>query len=394
MSQELIAVNSKNRIESLDVLRGFALFGIALVNVFGFNASFFDFGGFYNNLPDPVQQKFYHTFIGLTADKFIFLYSFLFGYGFYLQFNKYGSKGSEFSCYYKRRLLFLALFGIAHIFFLWAGDILLLYAIAGSILFLLRKKSGVVLLPIGFIFYFFISIWLIFSIWIPLPNGLSSTCTECLSNALQIYPTGNYPECVKLRLFEYYSFRNINILYYLSKVLGIFIFGFLASRYKLHKQIQDNLSKWVIISLLVLSIGLMLCLFYETWVYKLVSEQSVYLDAVYMGAYELMNLFMALSYILIILIISSFKLNILRPFAYVGRMSLTNYIIQSIMFSFIFYGWGLGKFGMKEPTIFIWYAIGIFIFQLIFSYFWLKIKKQGPLEWLWRKLSYRKSNNF
>ena len=145
MTRQLTSTQQKNRIKSLDVLRGFALFGIALVNVFGFNASFFDFGGFYNNLPDPVQQKFFHTFIGLTADKFIFLYSFLFGYGFFLQFNKYGSQGSEFTSYYRRRLLFLALFGMTHIFFLWAGDILLLYAIDGLILFLLRKISGKIL---------------------------------------------------------------------------------------------------------------------------------------------------------------------------------------------------------------------------------------------------------
>ncbi len=90
MTRELKAVKKTNRIQSLDILRGFALLGIALVNVLGFNASFFDFGGFYNNLPDPTQQKIYSTFIGLTADKFIFLYSFLFGYGFFLQFNKYG----------------------------------------------------------------------------------------------------------------------------------------------------------------------------------------------------------------------------------------------------------------------------------------------------------------
>jgi len=388
MPAEIIAVNNKSRIESLDILRGFALFGIALVNVFGFNASFFDFGGFYNNLSDPAQQKFYHTFIGLTADKFIFLYSFLFGYGFFLQFNKYSTQGSKFTKYYKRRLTFLALFGIAHILFLWAGDILLLYAIGGSILFSLRKVSGKILILIGFFFYFFISIWLVISIWIPLPNGLSSTCTDCLNDALQIYPTGTYLECLKLRLLEYYSFRNINILYYLSKVLGIFIFGFIASQNKVHERINENRIKWVGIFLLIACVGLLLYFFYEKGVLKLVPVDSNFMNAIYMGVYELMNLFMALSYILFILLLASYKFNVLKPFVYVGRMSLTNYIMQSLIFSIIFYGWGFGEFGMQEPTKFIWYAVGVFIFQLIFSYFWLKTKKQGPLEWLWRKLSY------
>ena len=388
MTGQLIAVNSKSRIQSLDVLRGFALFGIALVNVFGFNASFFDFGGFYNNLPDPEQQKFYHTLIGLTADKFIFLYSFLFGYGFLIQYNKFGIKGYGFTGFYMRRLLFLALFGVIHVFFLWAGDILLLYAIGGLILFLIRKTSAKLLLVIGFIFYFFISIWLVFSIWIPLTNGLSSTCTDCLKDALQIYSSGNYMECLKLRLFEYYSFRNINLLYYLPKVIGIFILGFFASHHKLHERITTHRIKWFVIFLIVACIGFLLFFNYEKWVFKMLPADSLYMNAVYMGVYELMNLFMALSYIILIMLLASFKFNLLAPFAYAGRMSLTNYIMQSVLFSLIFYGWGLGKFGMKEPGLFIWYAVGIFIFQLIISYFWLKSKKQGPLEWLWRKLSY------
>lgn len=389
MSSELIATKSENRIESLDILRGFALLGIALVNVFGFNASFFDFGGFYNSLPDPVQQNFYHIFISLTADKFIFIYSFLFGYGFYLQYQKYGEAGKSFNTYYKRRLFFLALFGVAHVIFLWAGDILLPYAMAGFILYLIRNVSTKILIVFGFFFYFFISFWLVITIWVPLPTGMYSTCRECLNEALQIYPTGNYLECFSLRLLEYYSFRFNNIFYYFTKILGVFTFGFLASKYKLHQQIQDNKIKWILIFVFVSCIAVIYYFKYESWVYLILPAESKFMDAFFMGAYELMNLLIAVSYILLILILASFKNSILKPFAYVGRLSLTNYIMQSVIFSIIFYGWGFGKFGMQQPTIFVWYAVGVFVFQLIFSYFWLKVRKQGPLEWLWRKLAYR-----
>lgn len=389
MAEEIKSIASKNRIQSLDVLRGFALLGIALVNVLGFNASFFDFGGYYDNLPNPEQQKFYHTLISLTADKFIFIYSFLFGYGFHLQYSKYGSEKSAFKNYYIRRLLFLAIFGIIHIIFLWAGDILLLYAIGGFILLIIRKVPAKTALIVGFIFYFFISIWLIISIWIPLPNGLSSTCTECMKDALQIYPVGNYFECLKLRIFEYYSFRNINLFYYLPKVIGVFVFGSYASQFKLHNRISAQRLKWFGVFLLIAIIGIILYFYYEKWVFYLLPDNNSYMNSVYMGAYELMNLFIALSYILFIMLLTTFKFNLFAPFTFVGRMSLSNYIMQSLLFSIIFYGWGMGKFGMKEPGILIWYAISIYIFQLILSYFWLKIKKQGPLEWLWRKLSYK-----
>lgn len=389
MTKKLIATNVKNRIEALDILRGFALLGIGMVNILGFNASFFDFGGFYNNLPDPVQQNFYHIYISLTADKFIFIYSFLFGYGFYLQYQKYGEAGRSFNTYYKRRLFFLGLFGIAHVLLLWAGDILFLYAIAGFILFSLRNLSSRALLFIGFFFYFFISIWLVITLWIPLPTGMHSTCRECLNDALQIYPTGNYLECFGLRLLEYYAFRYNNIFYYFPKILGVFTFGFLASKFKLHQQIQDNKIKWVLIFLVASSIGLVYYFNYDNWVYQILSAESDFMNALYMGAYELMNLLIAMSYILLILILSSFKSYLLKPFAYVGRMSLTNYIMQSIIFSIIFYGWGFGRFGMQRPIKFVWYAFVVFVFQVLLSYFWLKYKKHGPLEWLWRKLSYR-----
>jgi len=389
MPARISSIKDKERIQSLDILRGFALLGIALVNVFGFNASFFDFGGYYNNLQDPVQQKFYNIFIGLAADKFISIYSFLFGYGFYLQFAKYQSSGQKFNDYYKRRLFYLFLFGVFHVFFLWAGDILIMYAIAGSIMFLLRKWPAKYLLLIGVVFYFFISIWLVLSIWLPLPNGLSSTCKACLNDALLVYPNENYFECLKLRLSEYYAFRNINLVYYLTKIIGIFLFGFLASKYKLHSKIKHQKMKWVIIFLIFSFLGTILYFNYESWVTKMLPADSIYLNAIYMSAYELMNLFLSISYILLILILASLRFILLKPLAYAGRMSLTNYITQSILFSIIFYGWGFGKFGMKEPTIFIWYTAGIFIFQIIFSYSWLKVNKQGPLEWLWRKLSYK-----
>lgn len=389
MTASVSALKPKFRIQSLDILRGFALLGVALVNVLGFNASFFDFGGFYHNLPDPIQQNFYFILIGLTADKFIFLYSFLFGYGFYLQYQKYDTEGHQFTNYYLRRLFFLALFGVSHVVFLWAGDILLTYAFAGLLLFFLRKLPGQFLLLIGFGLYFFISIWLVLSIWIPLPNALSSTCTECLDDALIIYPTGNYFEILKLRLYEYFAFRNINLLYYLPKVMGILIFGFLASQNKLHEKISVSPKKWMIVFAIMAGISVILYFYYESLVFKLLPADSNYINALFMGAYELMNLFMAISYILLIILLSTFRFNILKPLIYVGRMSLTNYIMQSVLFSIVFYGWGFGKFGMKEPLVIIWYAIGIFVVQLILSYFWLKNKKQGPLEWLWRKLAYR-----
>ncbi len=380
-----------SRIVSLDILRGFALFGIALVNVFGFNASFFDFGGFYNNLPDPAEQKFYQILIGLTADKFIFLYSFLFGYGFYLQYKKFRDSQAGFIRFYKRRLLWLAIFGICHVVLLWAGDILLMYALAGSILLMIRNFSDRKLAFTGLFFYFFIGIWLTVAVWIKIPDAMTSTCTQCLNDAKAIYPTGTWFSCLKLRLLEYASFRNINLFYYFPKILGIFIFGYLASKNKLHVKIQKNSGYWSIVLVITAIVATLYYLYYEKVIFLITGNENAYLNALYMTAYELMNLLLASSYILLIFVLTSVKSvrNILMLFSFAGRMSLTNYLGQSVIFSIIFYGWGFGLFGMTQPTHFIWFAIIAFVFQVITSYVWLRFFDQGPMEKLWRKLSYK-----
>jgi len=381
----------KNRIHTIDILRGVAILGIGLVNILGFNASFFDFGGYYHSLEDPEELSFYTSFIALSADKFIFIFSFLFGYGVFLQYDRFKGSESSFNTFFQRRMLYLALFGLAHIIFLWAGDILLMFAFAGMILFMLRKAPNRLIIILGTFFYFFISIWLLVSIWLPLPNALSSTCNECLNDALSIYPVGNYFQCMKLRLIEYTSFININLFYYLPKVLGVFFFGFLAGKLNLHKSIVDNYKRWFQIFCLLSVLAVLVFLYYETTIFGIMPKGSKFMNSVFMAAYEFMNLLLASAYILFILLVASnrWTQKLMMPFSYVGRMSLTNYIFQSLAFSFIFYGWGLGKFGMGNPSTFIWYAVILFIFQVLASYFWLRYRKQGPLEELWRKLSYK-----
>jgi uncharacterized protein len=382
----VLPIKPGQRIAPLDILRGFALFGILLVNSLGFNASFFDFGGFYNHLPDAFQQKFYTIFISLTADKFIFLFSFLFGYGIFMQYNRFIENDLNFSGFFTRRMLVLALFGIAHIVFLWAGDILFLYAIAGFFVFFLRKSTTAVLFLLASFFYLFIGIWLLIGLWLPLPDALSSTCASCLEEARIIYSQGNYIGCLQLRLQEYFAFRNINAFYYLPKIIGISLFGFIASKIRLHEKIVSNPQKWWLVFVFTALTGAALYFGYE----KVVDFESPYANAVYMAGYELMNVFVASAYLLFILLISTNKTiaKLLKPLALMGRASLTNYLMQSLILGFIFYGWGLGFFGQTKVTNVVLIAICIYLFQLLLNVVWFRFFSRGPLESLWRRLSY------
>lgn len=374
------------RISALDALRGFALLGIVLVNSLGFNASFFNFGGFYASLPDPFQQEFYKIFISLSADKFIFLFSFLFGYGIYMQYRKWQFNNALFPAFFSRRMLFLALAGIFHIILLWAGDILLLYAIAGMLVLLMRKLPNGLVLGIGFFFYFFIAFWLTAAVHLPLPDALSSTSPESLDQAKIIYANGNFFEVLQLRLIEYLAFHNINLFYYLPKIVGLSLIGFAASSENLHQSIATRRYLWTIIWVFISALGIFLYFNYT----KIVDSESDYANAIYMAGYEMMNLFVAGSYFLLIMLLAQGKIGsvILKPFSRLGRMSLTAYLMQSFILAFIFQGWGLGLFGMTEVSNVVLIAVCIFVLQLILAEFWLKHHHQGPLEMLWRKFSY------
>ncbi len=381
--------NINERISSIDILRGFALLGIILVNALGFNASFFDFGGFYNSLPDEFQKHFYTIYISLTADKFIFLFGFLFGYGTYLQFNKFNELKGNFTKFFSRRMFVLFLFGVAHILFLWAGDILLCYSIAGFVLLLFHKLPSKWILLFAILFYFFIAVCLILSVWIHLPDPMTSTYTEGLAQAKIVYANGNYFDCLKLRLQEYFAFRNINTFYYLPKIIGIAIFGFLASKYNLHQKVAEKKLRWSLILIGTITIGTIAYFGYE----KIVDFKSPFANAEYMFGYEFMNIFIASSYLLFIMLLASTDViaKFLKPIGLMGRMSLTNYIMQSIILSLIFYGWGFGLFGQTKVTNVVMIALCVYSFQVILNSIWFTFYKQGPLEKLWRTLSYKKS---
>src|SRR6202051_363050 len=134
------------RIVFIDVLRGMALFGILAANMRAFFAPldiYGNIGALYPGRADVLAQAFIDVFI---QGKFISIFSFLFGMGFAIQMSRAEARGVRFLGFYPRRLLALALFGIIHGIFIWAGDILLTYALSGAILLLFRKRQQKTLL--------------------------------------------------------------------------------------------------------------------------------------------------------------------------------------------------------------------------------------------------------
>ncbi|HEY4053205.1 MAG TPA: hypothetical protein VGL74_05660, partial [Terriglobales bacterium] len=139
-------IKLSERILFIDVLRGMALFGILAANMRAFFApldAYDNIGVLFHGRADVIAQTFIDAFI---QGKFISIFSFLFGLGFAIQMTRAEERGARFMGFYPRRLLALALFGLIHGILIWAGDILLTYALSGALLLLFRKRQQKTLL--------------------------------------------------------------------------------------------------------------------------------------------------------------------------------------------------------------------------------------------------------
>ncbi len=388
--------NPSDRNIQIDILRGFALFGVLLVNVFGYNSSFFDFSGFYGSFTDDINSTIYEFVINYGADKFIFIFSFLFGSGFAIMYSKYKFNEKYFLRLYTRRLLVLMMFGIIHIVFFWAGDILFSYSVIGFILLISRKFSSKTLLLLSFIVYFFPILYLsLENIFTFLPDALSSVTNIKMPEVIKIYSKGSYGEILKLRWYEYTAFRNINLIYYAPKVMSLFLLGYVSYKNNFLKRINSSKIQFFILGIILISIGITLNLFTKDLVVFLASSwDNPYSTATYMGIYELANIFLGVSYILIIVVLSEtpFLKTLLNPLKYIGRTALSNYLLQTIIFTTIMYSYGFGLFASFKPWELILSALFLFSIQIIASFIWLQYFKFGPAEWIWRKLTYLNIN--
>jgi len=287
----------KDRIEQIDELRGFALFGIFLVNVFGYNSSFFDFSGFYSVFVDSLNSSVYNIVIGFCADKFIFVFSFLFGIGFSIMYEKYQADEKHFHSLFLRRMFGLMIFGIIHITFFWAGDILLSYSLLGIILLFSRRLPSWSLLFLSIVIYFFPILYIALEAVFPvLPSALNSVTEITMPEVINTYSNGTYVEIFNLRMNEYFAFRNINLIYYAPKVLSLFFLGYLFYKHKLLDRINSSWANFFVLFIILFLVGIVLNIFTDDIVSSLANyDTNPFYTAIYMGVFEFTSVFLGFS---------------------------------------------------------------------------------------------------
>lgn len=396
--QEPVAgpVRRGERIELLDALRGFAIFGILLANVLVFSGSFLaGMAGDTTALPystfDQVTQFLVHL---LVHGKFYSTFSLLFGVGFAVQLARAEALGHPFASFFRRRMGFLWLIGVMHAL-IWAGDILWLYAVVGLFLIpfrqcqdrtLLTWVAALLLAPVAV--YGLVALLISASPAVADSGGLDSL----FRSTFVAFSEGSSREVFEAN-FLFLLLGRLPALIVTGRpfnVLAMFLVGVYLGRRRVFHDVTAHrpLLRRLVVSGLCLGLiaNVALALLMETDAYF--SFQL--LGLLQSAAYQIGVPALCLGYV------SSFTLLFtqaswrrrLLVFAPVGRTALSNYVLQTFICLPIFYGIGLGQFGKWGVTTTIALVFVIYSVQAVISRWWLARFRFGPLEWLWRSLTY------
>ena len=405
MSTTKAAPLTTDRSQILDVLRSFALLGICAANYAVFSMFVFQSAPHRASLPTAgIDHWLGYFHFALISGKFYSLFSLLFGIGFSIILLRNQKEGRNPLPLFYRRLFFLLVIGLAHALFLWDGDILVLYALLGMLLPFFRNLPDRALIILW--------IALIFS---PLLFDAVKVITEGkwnLSNLLRPKAISmdakigitekNFSDWLLVNN-EYKDVLNWNQSGFfwrwemllgsnrLPKVLGMFLLGLYVGRNLIYARLEENRSlfkkvqKWALIIGLPTSIAFA---YFEFDGKHLPSMLGLVDTLFYALSVVPMSLFYASTICLLWLKpVWQKRLALLAP---AGRMALTNYLVQTFVGIFIFYGIGLG-FGTKwGPSYFIPVSIALYILQVYYSWIWFMYFKYGPVEWIWRQLTYGK----
>lgn len=407
-SSPLTPVGETGRIDSIDVLRGVALLGIFVMNIPTFALSQYAYfsperhGGFEG--ADYWTWLLSHLFF---EQKMMSIFSMLFGAGVVLFAERIIQRRGSAAGVHYRRMGWLLIIGMLHAYLIWHGDILVAYAIIGMMvypLFRLRPLYLLIiaaaLLPISTI------LGVLFQLWSEFMRVEAESGTEWAVEAWSEMSAGFYPDeqsLVEERSAMLGSFgdRARYMAPFVVEMQTFMLFFWGIWRIASMMLLGMALYKWGVFSatrstrFYAILIGAGLLTGLPLVIGGVAMMHASDFDPIrYMGVNGAFNYFgsvgIALAWVgAIMLLCKSGALSWLRnSLAAVGRMAFTNYLMQSVIGAFIFYGWGLGQFGSISRSELLFIVAGVWAFQLVASPLWLSKFRMGPLEWLWRSLTY------
>jgi uncharacterized protein len=381
----------EDRYQILDVVRGFALIGIVVANMVLYSLFLYLPESTARSLPTYSSDKIF-DFLELffIEGKFYTIFSVLFGIGFSILLTRAVRKGLVFYRFFLRRVFILYFIGLAHAFLFWPHDILTFYATCGALLLLVvRMKNRTLLILAAIILLTPITIHLAGGfhpkIFVEIRNSLYQRFGLSRETVVQTYLTGSYGQIIQLNFSRWFGQLDYVIKSgMMISIFGKFLLGFYLGRNEIHTKLNSYSSLIRKLMVLGFAIGLPLNFLYAKTFY----DESIITTVTYVLGF--IPLSMAYVCTICLLWMNSKWQSRLMIFAPVGRMALTNYVSQSVISMFIFHGIGLGLGGKVGPTIYIPIGILVYCVQILLSRIWLKHFEFGPLEWIWRTLTYGK----
>ena len=391
---DVAALPVRERIQALDVLRGVAVAGILLANVLVFFGLIFIPPDRAAAMPtvaaDRVALFLEHVFVD---GKFYSIFSLLFGIGFGVQLARGGDAALP---RFKRRLRILLGIGAIHAFLIWAGDILMLYALLGFTMPWFARKSNralvrwtVILLAVPTALYVVaLAVWMVVGSGSPQTTGAQGMPPQML-RYFEAIGTGGFKDAfIGNLVFLAGRWGDLFATVRFPKVLGMFVLGLWAVRAGLALSPSSHraaLARW---RMLGWGIGLPANLV-AAWAF----EHGSYLPPSIGGLLGVVMAgigvpMLALGYAATIALLVVDGRRFISVFAPVGRMALTNYLMHSIICVVLSYGFGLGLWWRVGASRAMVIAAAIIVVQIPLSAWWLSRYRFGPVEWIWRRLTY------
>ena len=362
------AVPPGDRIDAIDALRGLALFGVAAVNVLTeFRVSLYQqfiANGRADGL-DGAVERFVSFFLEWKA---ISLFSILFGLGLAMQLERL-SRGDRAYALLARRLLVLLGLGLVHLVFIWNGDILTEYALAGLLILPMLRMPPWLL---GAAAACALALHIVLSVSPPLISMPSSSALAShVAFASDVYPSGTFLEVWRLSVSELPLLLPLHLSLF-PRTVSLFLLGAFVWKCGVVQNLAAHRRLLQGVAIAGIALGFALTF----------AAQS---DSV-------APVVVALGYGAVVLRIATGERTkkVLAPFAAIGRMAFTNYVVQSVIFGFVFFGYGLGLFGRTGAASALLIVVAVYGLQVLFSAFWLRRFRFGPIEWLWRSLMYNR----
>jgi uncharacterized protein len=376
-------VNPTERIDAIDVLRGIALFGVLAINVVNeFRVSIFEEFLPVANTTGTLDRA-VQTFLTMAVElKAMALFSLLFGIGMTIQFERLASNPRR-GTLLVRRLAILLIIGVAHLFLIWNGDILTEYSLAGFIAlpFLWGPRW---LLAAGA--PLFLALYLVMPLLPPVvPWPPTAWIKDHVAEARHVYGTGGFLEILTFRIRETASILPLHV-FILPRTIALFLFGMFVWRTDVIRRPATHRLLLVTVAIVGVVVGAAL---------TVASEEPALLGLPSPGRMgvsleRLATLLLATGYAAAIIGFVSTRpgMRMLAWAAPLGRMAFTNYLAQSVIFGWIFYGYGLGLFGRVGVVTALAIGVCVYVAQVMISAQWLRYYRFGPLEWLWRSMMY------